>query len=205
MTVALPLWILFASTRASGQENPCPEGLVMGARTAGHCCAPDQSWNGWICQADPHGAGPTIQDGTACPSGEVLTLDGRQCCNVADGWYAPDRSSLNGHRLGCNTSHAFAGGGLPATKVVDVVRRHAAAVTACYRDHRVASRVLVDRITMRLTIAENGAVENARTVSSTIPYGSITRCLETVFLAMEFPAIPGHPTNVSYPLAFTPW
>ena len=199
------LLLCLASARASDQDNPCPDGLVIGARTAGHCCPPDQSWGGWACVDDPRGAGPTIQDGTACAPGDVLTFDGRQCCNVAEGWYAPDRSSIHGHRLGCHPSRASVYGGLRDTDVVPVVRRHAASVTDCYRDHRVPSRVLVDRITVRFTIAEDGTVATARLSFDTTDNDAIASCLVGVFVAMEFRPVAGRPTTVSYPLAFTPW
>jgi metallo-beta-lactamase class B len=96
-------------------------------------------------------------------------------------------------------------GGLDATIVQRVVRRHLPNVNFCYEHALAAKPALAGRLVLKFTIAANASVIEAQVADSTLGSPAMEACVAAVARNWEFP-YPNPPGKVfvSYPFVFTP-
>lgn len=87
-----------------------------------------------------------------------------------------------------------------------VLQRHSGDVQACYERTLASSPELQGRLLLRLTLAPDGSVREARVAESTLGSPEVHQCIESASARWRFPALPAGETevDVEYPLVLQP-
>jgi hypothetical protein len=93
---------------------------------------------------------------------------------------------------------------IPPERVQAIVQTQKATYQACYEAARASKPDLAGRVSVRLTILEDGTVEDASLVQNELGEGAGT-CIQRALKSLRFPVrSKGGKLTVSYPLVFTP-
>lgn len=102
------------------------------------------------------------------------------------------------------TAAPGARGKLPQEAVEQVVSSRSAEIRWCYEQGLRREPNLVGKVVAEWTVAENGRVQNAHTVHSSLKDDEVTSCILKKIGRWSFPAPSGGDVVVSYPFAFEP-
>ncbi len=89
--------------------------------------------------------------------------------------------------------------GVDPVKTQLFVRSHLGEVQRCYERGKMDEPDLKGRVTLKIFIAETGAVTSAMVDSSSLRSSAVESCIATTVLSWKFPAPIGGPAVISYP------
>lgn|GEM_PF-4610472 len=95
-------------------------------------------------------------------------------------------------------------GRLPQEAVEQVVSSRSAEIRWCYEQGLAREPNLVGKVVAEWTVGENGRVQNARAVHSSLKDDEVTSCILKKIGRWSFPPPSGGDVVVSYPFAFEP-
>jgi len=103
------------------------------------------------------------------------------------------------------TTHFESGGGLDASTIRRIIRRHISQIKYCYMTHGLASNPkLKGMYKVSFTINARGRVQAVRTASTTLNHGPTERCIRGMIKTWRFPKPEGNMPYVVYPFHFKP-
>ncbi len=89
--------------------------------------------------------------------------------------------------------------GVDPAKTQLFVRSHLGEVQRCYERGKMDDPDLKGRVTLKIFIAETGAVTSATVDSSSLRSSAVENCIATTVMGWKFPAPTGGPAVISYP------
>jgi TonB family protein len=93
----------------------------------------------------------------------------------------------------------------PSDVVEEVIRRHAAEVSRCYRTELVARPTLAGRVLVEFLIGEDGLVREAAVARSELGAPRAEQCIVQAIRSWSFEEVPGEDAMlIRYPFDFSP-